>query len=256
VSAGRDRRKEGTAIADFTTFKFQLNTGTNATPVWTDVPASGAGTGQEIRFSDVNTAGATASASWPNMTRPAATGQVNYQYVFTADTTSLGYVSTSSTTPTTWANANYMDLRMNWDNLGTFASAPIFTAYASTAHAAISRGDGSILGGHATDTGGTARSYLKGNMFGRVTSAGAVAAAPTNAPTVTDGATGALSPTAGANWATNYQGLQGDNDWLAFPSTPAATTADTLNLMMTLFTGPNMNAGIHVPVISAKYTYI
>lgn len=243
-------------MADFTTARFQLNTGTNAAPVWTDVPASGAGTGLELRFSDLSTQGAVASASWPATTRPpSGTSGVDYLYVFTADATSLGSLGTSTNTPIAFSNANYMEMRFNWDAVGTYASAPIFTAYPTTAHGAISRGDGSILGGHATDTGATARSYMKGNMFGRVVSAGAPAAAAANAPVVTDGATGALTPTAGANWLTNYQGLQGDNDWIAFPSTPAATVADQINLMFRLFMGANMTPGTLVPVASWKYTW-
>jgi hypothetical protein len=243
-------------VADFTLLKFELNTGTNAAPVWTAVPASGAGTGQELRFSDLSTQGATASASWPFTTRPVSgTAGVDYLYVFTADTTSLGSLGTTSNTPIAFSNANYMHSRLNWDNTGTFASAPIITAYPTTAHGAISRGDGSLLGGHATDTGGTARSYLKCNAFGRVTSAGAVAAAPSNAPVVTDGTTGTVSPTAGANWLTNPQGLQGDNDYITAPFTPAATTADTWNLQLRLFMGANMTPGTLVPVWSAKYTW-
>lgn len=242
-------------MADFTTARFQANTGTNGTPVWTAVPASGSGTGQEIRFSDVSTAGATASASWPYTTRPTSgTAGVDYAYVFTADTTSLGFLGTSSTTPTAFTNASYLQFRFDWDNVGTYASAPIYTAYASTAHAAISRGDGSLLGGHATDTGATARSYLKGAMFGRVTSAGAPAAAVGSAPVVTDGTTGSVSPTAGANWSV-YQGLMGDSDYITFPSTPAATTADQINLMIRLFTGSSMTPGTITPCVSWKYTY-
>jgi hypothetical protein len=242
-------------MADFTTLALQLNTGTQGAQVWTSVGAAGSGTGVELRWSDVSTAGSTASASWPFMTRPAATQVVPFLYAFSADTTSLGSLGTSSSTPATFSNANYNHSRWNWDAVGSFASPPIFTAYPTTAHGAITRGDGSILGGHATDTGGTARSYLKGNAFGRVTSAGAVAAAPTNAPAVTDGATGALTPTAGANWLTNYAGLQGDNDWIAFPSTPAATTADTWNTIFALFTGPNQTPGTLLFVLSLKYTY-
>jgi hypothetical protein len=246
-------------MADFaatTGLALSLNTGTNATPVWTQLQNGGSAGANELRFSDLSTQGAVASASWPYMTRPGSTGQVNYQYAFTADTTSLGYVSTSTTTPTTWANTNWMDKRWTWDNLGTFASAPIFTMYPTNAHGAVSRGDNSPLGGNTTDTGGTQRSYFKGNAFGRVASAGAPAASPTNAPVVTDGATGVLTPTAGANWLTNYQGLQGDNDWIAFPSTPAAVTADSWNVMLTLFTGPNMATGTYTAiVISLKYTY-
>lgn len=242
-------------MADFTTFRFQANTGTNGAAVWTSVPASGAGTGQEIRFSDVSTAGAIASASWPFVTRPTSgTAGVDYAYVFTADTTSLGFLGTTSTTPTAFTNASYLQARIDYDAVGTFASAPILTAYPSTAHGAVSRGDGSLLGGHASDTGATARSYLKGNMFGRVTSAGAPAAAPGSAPVVTDGATGSVSPTAGANWAA-WQGLQGDNDFLTFPSTPAATTADQINIMLRLFTGANMSPGTHIPTVAARYTW-
>lgn len=189
------------------------------------------------------------------MTRPGATGQVNFQYAFSTDTSSLGYLGSTSATPASWSNANFNDARWAWDNLGTFASAPIFTDYASSAHAAITRGDGSILGGNPTDTGATARSYMKGNLWGRVNSAGAPGVAPTNAPVVTDGATGSLAPTAGANWLTNYQGLQGDNDFMTFPTTPAATTADSASLMLTLFTGPNMLTGTYQPVISTKYTF-
>jgi hypothetical protein len=81
------------------------------------------------------------------------------------------------------------------------------------------------------------------------------AAAPTNAPTVTDGTTGTVSPTAGANWLTNYQGAQGDNDFITAPFTPTAVTADQWNLMIRLFTGANMTPGTHTPVISCKYTW-
>ena len=87
-------------------------------------------------------------------------------------------------------------------------------------------------------------------------SAGAPAAAPSNAPVVTDGTTGTVSPSAGANWLTNYQGLQGDNDYITAPFTPAATTADQWSLMMRLFTGQNMNPGAHTPVVSLKYTFV
>jgi hypothetical protein len=242
-------------MSDFTTLQLQVNTGTNAVPVWTAVPAAGSGTGQELRWSDVSTAGAIASASWPFMTRPGSTAAVPYLYVFSADTTSLGALGTSSNTPAAFTNANYLQARINFDGVGTFASAPILTAYASTAHGAVTRGDNSMLGGNTTDTGATARSYLKGNMFGRVVTAGAPAAAPTNAPVVTDGATGALTPTAGANWLTNYQGLQGDNDYLQFPATPAATTADNINIMLALFTGPNMSTGTYANDASIKYTF-
>lgn len=146
-------------------------------------------------------------------------------------------------------------MRWDWDNTGTFASAPIFTAYASTSHAAITRGDNSVLGGNTTDTGATARSYLKGNAFGRVDSAGVPAANPINAPAANDGTTGSVSPTAGANWLTNFQGLQGDNDYITAPFTPAATTADQWSCIIRLFIGANSAAGVSTPTVSLKYTF-
>lgn len=246
-------------MSDFSVMAIQLNTGTTpatpGTPVWTSLGAAGSGTGVELRWSDVSTAGAIASASWPFMTRPAATQVVPFLYAFSADTTSLGSLGTSTNTPVTFANSNFMHSRWSWDAVGSFASAPIFTAYPSTAHGAITRGDGSVLGGHATDTGGTARSYLKANAWGRVTSAGAPAAAPTNAPVVTDGTTGTVGPTAGANWMTNYAGLQGDNDFITAPFTPVATTADQWNTIFALFTGPNQTPGTATFTVSLRYTY-
>lgn len=261
-------------MADFaatTGLALSLNTGTSASgtsttqagAVWTVLQNGGSAGANELRFSDVSTAGALGSASWPLMTRPASTGQVNFQYAATADTTLLGYLGTTSTTPITWANSNFNDKRWTWDNLGTFGSAPIFTAYLDTSHAAITRspsiqngGVANMLQGSTTDTGATARSYMKGNLFGRVSSATAPAAAPTNAPVVTDGATGSLAPTAGANWLTNYQGLMGDTDFITAPFTPAAVTTDSVQMMLTLFTGPNMVTGTYsAVVISCKYTF-
>ncbi len=204
----------------------------------------------------MSTAGSTASASWPAVTRPTSgTAGVDYLYVFTGDTTSLGLFGTTSSTPVAYSNtAQYLFMRMNWDNTGTFASAPRFTAYPTTGHGSITPGDNSILGGNSSDTSSTA--YLKINAFGRVVSAGAPAAAPSQAATVTDGTGGAMTPSAGANWLTsNWQSAQGDTQYIAFPSTPAATTADQWNLIIRLFLGANTSAGVATPVISARYTF-
>jgi hypothetical protein len=111
-----------------------------------------------------------------------------------------------------------------------------------------------LLGGNTTDTGATQRSYLKATMFGRVVSAGAPAAAPGSAPVVTDGTTGSVSPTAGANWSA-WQGLQADNDYLTAAATPAATTADQLRIMFRLFMGANETPGTYVNSLSVKYTW-
>jgi len=237
-------------MADFTLIKLEANDKTLVSPNW--VAIGGANT--EVRWSDLATQKDIASASWPAMIRPAATGIVSYTYAYSADATGNGFISNQggSNCPA-YDIANYLFARWNWDNTGTFASAPIFTGYISNAHGAITPGDGSLLGGHATDTG--SRSYLKGNAFGRVTSGGAPAAAPGNAPVVADGSAGSLSPTAGANWLANFQSLQGDNDYITAPFTPAATTADTWYIHFALFTGPNMTPATYTSVLTLKYTW-
>lgn len=238
-------------MADFTTLRLQCNAGTQGSPTWTNI----GGANTEVRWSDSSAQSNVASASWPSMLRPAATASVDYTYAFTADATGTGIIGNAGAPPA-FSNNNYLWARWDWDNLGTFASAPIFTAYNDTNHnTPASRGGGALLAGHATDTGATARSYLKANAFGRVTTAGAPAAAPTNAPTVTDGSTGSVSPTAGANWLTNYQGLMADVDYITFPSTPAATTADDWNVIFNLFTGPNQTPAVNVPKLTLKYTW-
>lgn len=239
-------------MADFTVLKMEANHGTIGVPVWVEV---GPTAGKEVRWSDSATQNGIASAAWPAMIRPAATAIVSYTYAYTADAVGWGFISGQASPCPAYSKDNYLWARWNWDNLGTFASAPIFTAYPTTAHGAITRGDGSLLGGHATDTGATARSYLKGNAWGRVDSAGAPATGPINAPVVTDGATGALSPAVGAFWIVNFQGLQGDNDWIAAPFTPAATTAGTWSLHYALFVGPNETPATYTIVMTAKYTW-
>jgi hypothetical protein len=208
-----------------------------------------------VRWSDNNAVPLnTAAASWPAMIRPAATAAVPYTYSFTADTTGLGVIDAGSGVPTAFAVADYKWAKWAWDNTGTFASAPIFTWYKTSSHDAATPADGSILGGHGTDS--SSKSYLKGNAFGRVDSAGAPAAAPAAAPAVTDGAAGALSPTAGANWMANFQSLNGDTQYILAPFTPAATTADHWSIMFALFVGPNMTPATYSAIVGGfKYTY-
>jgi len=242
-------------MADFTTIRLAVNTGTNAAAVWTAIGAAAT----EIRWSDVATATNVASASWPAMIRPAATANVAYLYAYTADATNLGFLGTSTATPVAYSNtAQFLSQRWDWDATGTFASAPVFTAYGTTAHTTPAARGGTtdnILSGNATDTGATARSYLKGNLYGQVTSTAAPIAAPAAAAVVTDGTTGSVSPTAGANWLATFQGLMADLDYITFAATPAATVANTLNCILALFTGPNMGPATYVPVITLKYTW-
>lgn len=239
-------------MADFTTLIMEANHGTLGAPVWVEV---GPTANHEVRWSDSATQDGIASAAWPAMIRPAATSIVSYTYAYTADATGWGFISGQASPCPAYSKDNYLWARWSWDNLGTFASAPIFSAYPTSAHGAITRDDGTLLGGKIADTGGTGYSYLKGNAYGRVDSAGVPAAGPPNAPVVTDGTVGSVSPTAGANWLTNFQSLQGDNDWITAPFTPAATTADTWSLHFALFTGPNMTPATYTVVMTLKYTW-
>lgn len=239
-------------MADFTTLTMDANHGTQVAPVWVEV---GPGANREIRWSDQANQKDIASAAWPAMIRPAATAIVSYTYAYSADAVGNGFISNEGVIDCpAYARANYLWARWAWDNLGTFASAPLFTAYPTGAHGAIVRGDGSLLGGANPDTMPVADeySYLKGNAYGQV---GAPGAAPGADPVVTDGTVGSVSPAAGANWLANFQSLQGDNDYITAPFTPAATTAGVWHLHFALFTGPTMTPGMYTVVMSLRYTW-
>jgi hypothetical protein len=188
------------------------------------------------------------------MIRPAATAAVSYTYAYTADAVGNGFISNAGAIDCpAFTRANYLWARWAWDNLGTFASAPIFSAYVDSGHGAIIRESGLLLSGSAdTKPGASAFSYLKGNAYGQV---GAPAAAPAADPVVTSGTVGSVSPAAGAFWIATFQSLQGNNDYITAPFTPAATTAGTWYLEFALFTGPNMTPGTYTIVMSIKYTW-
>jgi hypothetical protein len=241
-------------MADFTTIRLEGNTNTVGAPNWIDL----SGANHEVRWSDQADKHDVASASWPAMMRPGAATIVDYTYAYTADAVGDGFISQNGGVDTpAWSKDNYLWARWWWDNVGTHGTAPVFTAYPSDAHGSITRNDGTLLGGSAdTDSGGTQYSYLKGNAYGQVVSTAAPAAGPANAAAVDDGAEGGVSPTAGANWLTNFQSLMGDNDWITAPFTPAATTEDQWNIHFALFTGPNMTAALYQVVLTLKYTYL
>jgi hypothetical protein len=240
-------------MSDFTTLRLEGNNGTTGAPSWIDL----SGANHEIRWSDSAGQKDVASASWPAMIRPGATSIVSYTYAFTADATGDGFYANGGACPA-YSKDNYLWARWWWDNLGTFASAPIYTAYLTTAHAAITRENpsgGLLQGSPDTKPGASAFSYLKGNAWGRVTSAGAPAAGPAAAPVVTDGTVGSVSPAAGANWLANYQSMMGDLDYITAPFTPAATTQDQWNVHFALFTGPNMLPALYQVIQSLRYTW-
>jgi hypothetical protein len=242
---------------------YSANTGTQSVPTWTPLNNGGSGGANELRWSDSGSvANNTANASFPFTSRPGSTAQMNYLYAYTADATGSGVLPSSAppNLPTAFSLSNFLQTRIGWDAAGTFASAPIVTFYGSTAHVAVVRGDGSIVGGANPDTGTTTpRSYLKGNMFGANTAAvpAAPSAGPSNAPVVTDGQTGA-QPTFGASaaWQTNFQSLAGDTDFIQYSAIPTALTAGVLYLMLALFTGPNMAVGTLTPDPAVKYGFV
>src|SRR5690348_13465178 len=111
-------------MANFTTIQLQYNTGTDATPVWTGtaIAFGGSAGANEMRWANSGSGAgaATASASWPYYVRPAAVTAVNQLWAFSADTTGLQVATYDGT------NTNSRVLRWDWDNTGTFASAPQF----------------------------------------------------------------------------------------------------------------------------------
>lgn len=220
----------------------ELNTGTQASPSWQSIM----GAGQEWRYSDGSHPNV-ASASWPLMLRPAAPQGVDYLHYYTADATGAVVVGA-------FAIGNYNMARWNFAAGGTFASAPILTAYPTSSHGSITRGDGTLLGGHSSDTGGTPRSYLKGTAYG--TFGQAPAGGPGAAPGVTDGTTGYVTP-APNTWSSGsgaWQSLQGDNDYILCGATPGAGPLQWY-FMLRLFSGPNQSLGVQTPVLSLRYTF-
>ncbi|GAI58951.1 unnamed protein product [marine sediment metagenome] len=130
-------------MADFTLIQMECNDHSTGAANW--VAIGGANT--EVRWSDQNDRHDINANVWPAMIRPAATAIVNYTYAYTAVATGKGFYSESGgiNTPV-WSKDSYLWARWDWDDVGTFASAPIFTAYPTVAHGAVVRGDDSLLG--------------------------------------------------------------------------------------------------------------
>jgi hypothetical protein len=239
-------------VSDFTTFNLQYNTNTDASPNWTGAAINfgGSAGANELRWSN-SANGTTGSANWPYYTRPASVQAVPQLWAYTTDT------SGSQVTTYDGTNGKANVLRWNWDNLGTFAAAPQFSAFGDSTHTAPSPGtqpgsqSGSpIVNGHATDTG--SHSYLKINAYGYGVDTGGVQQTPTagsvgTAPSGSTGTAGSVSPGTGA-WLTNWQDAQGWTDYIIDAVVPEALTAGFWYWTMILFTGPNMSTGTLQPV--------
>jgi len=241
-------------MADFTTIRSQFNSNTDASPTWNTITFGGSAGANEMRFCAAAAGAAgTASASWPQYSRPGATAAVAEMWGFSADTTGIKCATYTGTN----ANANVMCI--DYDAVGTYAAAPTLTAYGDNTHAAPVAGtqpgalSGSpIVNGHATDTSST--SYLKANLYGDDQTANP-AAGTTGTVTVTSGTAGSVSPGAAA-WIANFQSLQGVIQYITHRRTPAATTAGKIFFTLALFTGPNMSLGTLLPVITWTYSFV
>src|SRR6266568_3745355 len=243
-----------TIIADFTTIRSQWNSNTDASPTWNTVTFGGSSGANEIRWCATGAGAAgTASASWPQYSRPASTGAIPELWYFTADTAGVKVGTYDGTN--TKANVACID----YDAVGTFATAPTLSAYGDNTHAAPSAGTqpgaqaGSpIVNGQTTDT--SSHSYLKANLYGDDQTANP-AAGTTGTVTVTSGTAGSVSPGAAA-WLANWQSMQGAIQLVTHRRTPAATTAGHIFFVLALFTGPNMSLGTLTPVLTFTYSYV
>ena len=248
-------------MTDFTTLKLQGNTGvSDASTTWTDVLFGTAGYELRAALSGGGATTTTPSASWPSMLKPASgVTLVNQMWAFSADTTGLQINTYDGTT------AHYNQFRISWDNLGTFASAPLISAWASSALPAASpgtqpgTGDGtSIVNGTAGESGSL--SLLKANAYGYgVDTAGvqqtpAANAAGTETVNGHSGA-GGVSPGTGA-WLATWQDLQAATDWIVDAVIPKATTAGYWYFVTILRIAFGMTGGTLLPVLGFQYTWI
>ncbi len=232
---------------------------TDASPTWVDMPFATANNELRLCGTGAGAAG-TASASWPTYLRPGAVGVIPEMWAFTADTTGLKMATYDGT------SAHYMQWRINWDAIGTFASAPIISAWKDSSLSAASpgtqpgTGDGSaFVNGQIADTSNT--SYIKANAYGRGTAAsGSVQDTPAaNAAgtlAATSGTAGAVSPPVTPAWLATWQSLQAATQYIQDAVTPQATFAGFWYVVLAFFTGPNMTGGTLLSVLGFQYTWI
>jgi len=229
---------------------------TDAAPTWVDMPFATANNELRLCAAGGGTT-TTPSASWPTFLRPGAVGIIPEMWAFTADAVGLKMATYDGTT------AHYMQWRINWDAIGTFASAPIISSWKDNTIPAASpgtqpgTGDGSAFVNGSADTSNT--SYIKGNAFGYgVDTAGVQQTPAANAAgtlAATSGVAGAASPATGA-WLATWQSLQAATQFIQDAVTPKATTAGFWYMLLAYYTGPGMTGGVLLPVIGVQYTWI
>ncbi len=247
-------------MSDFATITLDGNTGTDGSPVWTSISPAGSGGAEELRWTSSSSGAttSTSSAAWPIFTRPGSVLAVNAAFLFSTDTTGQPIATYDG------SNTNAHVLRLAWDNLGTYASAPQVSAFGDSTMTAPAPGtqpggqSGSPIVNGSSDTGN--HSYLKANFYGQgVTSAGVQetpAAGSLSTPVAaTDGTSGAVTPGSAAWIPTHWQDLQGWVDYILNGGIPAATTAGYWYFSLSLWTGPGMSPGTLEPVLAYQYNY-
>lgn len=247
-------------MADFTTIKLQGNTGTNdASPTWTDLTFGSSGYELRANLSGNGATTTTASASWPAMLKPSSGSTlVNQLWLFTADAVGSQITTYDGT------GSHYNQLRINWDNTGTFASVPVISAWkdntlpAASPGTQNSPGDGSnIINGTTTES--SSRSLVKATVYGYGLSSSGIADNPSanmgSNPTVSSG-TGAGAVTTSSGAWTAWQDLQAATDWIANGQTPQAATAGTWNFLLAMYIAASQIGGTEVPVVGFSYTWI
>lgn len=247
-------------MTDFTTIKAQVNTGTSdASPTFTDMLLSTAN--YELRLCGTGVGnGTTASASWFTYVRPGSVGVIPEMWGY------YGSDNSGGTKVTTYdgTSSHYKQILISWDNTGTFASAPIISAWKDNTYPAASAGsqpgtgDGSaFVNGQSSDTSST--SYIKANFYGQgLTSGGSQQTPSSNAAgtlTATSGSAGAATPGSAA-WLATWQSLQAATQYIQNGGTPQATTAGLWYGVLAFYTGPNMTGGTLVPVFGVQYTWV
>jgi hypothetical protein len=251
-------------MADFTSLNLQYNKGSDGTPDWTGTAIAFGGTSgaNEMRWCASGAGGASiGSASWPYVTRPSSgTAAIAELWAFTSDT--------SGTKVATYDGSNTASrvLRWNWDNTGTFAAAPQFSAFGDNTHTTPSAGtqpggqSGSpIVNGQSSDTSST--SYLKINAYGNGVTAGGVQHTPSSGAAgttlaATSGTAGAVTPASTPAWLTTWQSAQGWTAYILNGAIPQAVTAGQWYWTMALYTGANMSLGSAIqPVLTFQYSY-
>lgn len=234
-------------MGDFTTIQLKANTGTDASPTWTAVTFGGSSGLNELRFANSGASGTTGSASWPYIVRPSSgTSTVSQCWAFTSSDNSGG-LQTTYTGDNTKANV----FRWDWDATGTMVAAPQFSLFASSAHAAPTQGDNSIVGGNSTDT--NSMSYMKINAYGSYSTSNLAAGSVGTNPSATTGnqGTSGVNTCIANDWLNTHGSWQDAQGWLhCVVGTGTPTTAGDWPWTAVLFIGQGMSTGTFTPVFT------